>query len=84
MIKHPEYFVAADETGDNTNMSDDNKRSGGKVVGATDSNLNANISTFDCHFTVVPFLGSHGKPILCFYRTSPPIKNASSKLISSP
>ncbi len=65
VIKHPEFFVAADETGDNTNMSDDNKRSGGKVVGAIDSNLNANISTFDCHFTVVPFLGSHGKPLLC-------------------
>lgn len=59
------FLVYFDETGKNLNMSDDDKRAGGKVVGpAGMGTIQEKISKTDCHFTTIPFITAAGIPIL--------------------
>ena len=67
-VTDPRYIIFVDETGKNTNMKNDGKAGGRKLVipaDAVGNNCGYIGSTTDIHFTVLCFTCATGEPVMC-------------------
>ncbi len=65
IIKDPLWVSAADETGDSTNMKQDNAKAMGKVIVPINSTAKKVVSNGNTHFTLLPIQTAAGIPLHC-------------------
>ena len=65
VVKHPQYMIFVDEVGNNTNMKDDGKIGGEKLLKGKGKKARILASTADQHFTVLGFTAGTGKSVMC-------------------
>ena len=64
-VKHPEYMLFVDEVGNNTNMKDDGKVGGERLLKEKGQRAKITAATSDANFTVLGFTAKTGEPVMC-------------------
>ena len=64
-VKHPKYMLFVDEVGNNTNMKDDVKVGGKRLLKEKGQRAKITAATTDAHFTVLGFTAATGEPVMC-------------------
>jgi hypothetical protein len=65
IVKHPDYVMFVDEVGNNTNMKDDGRIGGERLLKARGQTAEVYSATSDAHFTVLGFTAATGEPVMC-------------------
>jgi hypothetical protein len=64
IMKHPEYVLFVDEVGNNTNMKDDGRVGGERLLKAKGRKAEVTAATSEAHFTVLGFTAANGEPVM--------------------
>ena len=64
-LKHPEYVLFVDEVGNNTNMKEDGRVGGERLLKAKGTKASISASTTDAHYTVLGFTAATGEAVMC-------------------
>ena len=64
-VKHPEYMLFVGEVGNNTNMKDNGKVGGERLLKEKVQRAKITAMTSDAHFTVLGFTAATGEPVMC-------------------
>jgi hypothetical protein len=65
VVKHPDYVMFVDEVGNNTNMKDDGRIGGERLLKGKGQTAEVTAATSDAHFTVLGFTAATGEPVMC-------------------
>jgi hypothetical protein len=65
ILKHPQYVLFVDEVGNNTNMKDDGRVGGERLLKARGQTAEVTAATSEAHFTVLGFTAATGEPVMC-------------------
>ena len=63
-VKHPEYMLFVDEVGNNTNMKDDEKVGGKRLLKEKRQKANITAANSDARLTFLEFTAATGEPVL--------------------
>jgi hypothetical protein len=64
-VKHADYLLFVDEVGNNTNMKEDGRIGGERLLKAKGQSAEITAATSDAHFTVLGFTAGTGEPVMC-------------------
>jgi hypothetical protein len=64
-MKHPDYVLFVDKVGNNTNMKDDGRVGGERLLKARGQTAEITAATSEAHFTVLGFTAATGEPVMC-------------------
>ena len=64
-VKHPDYVLFVDEVGNNTNMKDDGRVGGERLLKGRGETAEVTAATSEAHFTVLGFTAATGEPEMC-------------------
>jgi hypothetical protein len=65
IVKHADYLLFVDEVGNNTNMKEDGRIGGERLLKARGQTAEVTAATSDAHFTVLGFTAGTGEPVMC-------------------
>jgi hypothetical protein len=64
VVKHPEYVLFVDEVGNNTNMKDDGRVGGERLLKGRRETAEVTAATSEAHFTVLGFTAATGEAVM--------------------
>ena len=65
IVKHADYLLFVNKVGNNTNMKEDGRIGGERLLKARGQVAEVTAATSDAHFTVLGFTAGTGEPVMC-------------------